>query len=645
MSQLNYTREAHETLQYAQLLSFADDKKHISSLTLFWAIYMMVDQYDFAPLFWSLLGVKDIELLEEYFDDHYGAISIDELPSHYSLVHTLIEGMAEESDRQAVDFAKLLYVSINRATQETQAVLASLEIDRDILLSNCHYIIHHPVISQVGLFVFLDILAKLVDKLPLDISAMQIMNINMDMIHNHVDNDTVDPTTGADSKGSASVTSTVTDTKEESKLTIEYFSTDLVREAKNKELDPIIGREKEIDQMIYTLLRKTKNNPLLLGEAGVGKTAAVEGLAQRMVSGDVPEKLKGMRIMMLDMTAVVAGTKYRGEFEARMKAILEEATDPTNHIIMFIDEIHTMIGAGGQENGDAAQMVKPLLARGKIKLIGATTFDEYQKHIEKDAALKRRFQEVIVDEPDFATATTILTGLKETYEDYHGVTISDEAIVSAVKLSSRYILNKYLPDKAIDLIDEASAKVSTLAQKLELNTDYQKKEEKIAKIDAKIEKAIEKQDYFEAAELKKQQEALKKDLLTVRKTVALPPHLRPTVDVSAIADILSSKTGIPATMVQESEMEKLKRLKIDLGKEVLGQADATHAVVSSLMRSRLSAVERNKPIASFLFLGPSGTGKTHLAKTIARDYFADEKALIRVDMSEFMESYSVSKLI
>jgi ATP-dependent Clp protease ATP-binding subunit ClpC len=359
----------------------------------------------------------------------------------------------------------------------------------------------------------------------------------------------------------------------------------------------------------------------------------------------VPEKLKGMRLMMLDMTAVVAGTKYRGEFEARMKAILEEATDPTNHIILFIDEIHTIIGAGGQENGDAAQMIKPLLARGKIKLIGATTFDEYQKHIEKDAALKRRFQEIVVDEPDFVTANSILTGLKETYEDYHGVTISDEAITAAVKLSSRYILNKYLPDKAIDLIDEASAKVSTLAQKLELNTDYQKKEAKIAAITIKIEKAIEKQDYFEAAELKKQQEKLKKDLLAVRKTVALPSHLRPTVDVSAIADILSSKTGIPARMVQESEMEKLKRLKDDLEKEVLGQEDATYAVVSALMRSRLSAVERNKPIASFLFLGPSGTGKTHLAKTIARDYFADEKALIRVDMSEFMESYSVSKLI
>ncbi len=410
-------------------------------------------------------------------------------------------------------------------------------------------------------------------------------------------------------------------------------------------MDPIIGRDKEIDQMIYTLLRKTKNNPLLLGEAGVGKTAAIEGLAQKIAQGDVPTKLKGMRIMMLDMTSVVAGTKYRGEFEARMKAILEEAADPTNHIILFIDEIHTMIGAGGQDNGDAAQMVKPLLARGKIKLIGATTFDEFQKHIEKDAALKRRFQEVVVDEPDFATATTILTGLKETYEDYHGVNIDDAAIEAAVKLSSRYILNKHLPDKAIDLIDEASAKTSTLAQKLELNDDYQKKEKEIAKIAQKIEKAIEKQDYFDAAELKKKQEALKKELLSVRKTVALPPHLRPTVDVSAIADVLSSKTGIPADMVQETEKDKLKRLKVDLEREVLGQEEATYAVVSSLMRSRLSAVERNKPIASFLFLGPSGTGKTHLAKTISRDYFADEKALIRVDMSEFMESYSVSKLI
>jgi ATP-dependent Clp protease ATP-binding subunit ClpC len=352
-----------------------------------------------------------------------------------------------------------------------------------------------------------------------------------------------------------------------------------------------------------------------------------------------------MRVMMLDMTSVVAGTKYRGEFESRMKSILEEATDPTNRIILFIDEIHTIIGAGGQDNGDAAQMIKPLLARGKIKLIGATTFDEYQKYIEKDAALKRRFQEVTINEPDYETTKHILEGIKETYEDYHGIALTDEAITSSITLSTRYMLNKHLPDKAIDLIDEASAKVSTLTRKLENNDEYKQLEQDIDKMDKKIEKAIAKQDYFDAAELKKQQETLKEELLQVRKTVSLPHHLRPEVDEHAIADVLSSKTGIPSSFVQESELHKLKRLQSDLEKHVLGQPQATDAVMKTLIRSRLSAVEHNKPIASFLFLGPSGTGKTHMAKTIARDYFGDEKAMIRVDMSEFMESYSVSKLI
>lgn len=284
--------------------------------------------------------------------------------------------------------------------------------------------------------------------------------------------------------------------KEEKKLTIEYFGTDLTKEVKDGTIDPIFGRDNEINQIIYTLLRKNKNNPLLIGEAGVGKTAIVEGLAQRLVKGEVPDKLKNKKIFLLDMGTLVAGTKYRGEFESRMKSILEEAIDPTNNIILFIDEIHTIIGAGGQENGDAAQMLKPLLSRGKIKLIGSTTFNEYQKYIEKDQALKRRFQEVIVNEPDNEATTQILSGLKKTYEDFHGVQIDDDALDIAIVLSKRYMMNKYLPDKALDIIDEACARKSTMNQKLDNDKDYKKFEETLTKIQAKIEEAIEKQDYF-----------------------------------------------------------------------------------------------------------------------------------------------------
>ena len=283
----------------------------------------------------------------------------------------------------------------------------------------------------------------------------------------------------------------------------------------------------------------------------------------------MPQKLQGKRLFMLDMGTLVAGTKYRGEFEGRMKSILEEASDPTNNIILFIDEIHTIIGAGGQDSNDAAQLIKPLLARGKIKLVGATTFDEYQKYIEKDAALKRRFQEVTVDEPDAATTKDILMGLKDTYERYHGVFIEETAIESAIALSQRYVLNRHLPDKAIDIIDEACAKQSTMGHKLEQDDSYKKLEKKIKNIDARIEEAIAKQDYFAAADLKKKQEGWKQEISQVRETKLLPEHLRQKVTVTEIGVVLADKTGIPASFVSESEIEKLKRLKSDLETEVL----------------------------------------------------------------------------
>lgn len=352
--------------------------------------------------------------------------------------------------------------------------------------------------------------------------------------------------------------------KDEKKLTIEYFGTDLTKEVRDGLIDPIIGRENEINQVIYTLLRKNKNNPLLLGEAGVGKTAVVEGLAQKIAAGDVPDKLKNKRIFLLDMGTLVAGTKYRGEFEARMKSILEEATDPTNNIIMFIDEIHTIIGAGGQENNDAAQMIKPLLARGKVKLIGATTFNEYQKHIEKDAALKRRFQEVIINEPDPDSALHILKGLKQVYEDFHGVQITDAALEASINLSRRYMMNKYLPDKALDIVDEACARESTMSQKLDNDDDYKKYEETLTKLQKKIEESIEKQDYFGAAELKDKEEQIKVDMQKIRTSKNVPTHLRPLIDAKDIGNVLADKTGIPTQIVNEDEITKLKRLAEDL---------------------------------------------------------------------------------
>ena len=433
--------------------------------------------------------------------------------------------------------------------------------------------------------------------------------------------------------------------KEEKKLTIEYFGTDLTKEAKDGYLDPIIGREKEIDQVSYTLLRKTKNNPLLIWEAGVGKTAIVEGVVQRINAKQVPEKLIGKKVFLLDMGTLVAGTKYRWEFESRMKSILEEATDPTNNIILFIDELHTIIGAGGQDQNDAAQMLKPLLSRGKIKLIGATTFDEYQKYIEKDAALKRRFQEVVVNEPSIEVTKQIILGLKPTYEDFHGVVISDEAIESAITLSKRYILNKQLPDKALDILDEASARKSTMQKKLDNDDSYKKQEAKIEKIQKQIEDAIENQDYFSAAELKKEEESLKKELQKIRSNKNIPAHLRSVIEAKDIGNVLADKTGIPTNIVNEDEVSKLKRLDTELKDQIIGQDDAVNAIVKTLIRSRLSVIRKNKPIGSFLFLGPSGVGKTYLAKLIAKHYFGDETAMIRFDMSEFMEKFSVSKLI
>lgn len=434
--------------------------------------------------------------------------------------------------------------------------------------------------------------------------------------------------------------------QEEQTLTLESFGTDLTREAKNWELDPVIWRDQEIQQCIYTLLRKTKNNPLLIWEAGVGKTAIIEWLAKRIVDNDVPEKLQNKRVFMLDIWSIVAWTKYRWEFEARFKAVLEEAIDPTNNVILFIDEIHTIIWAWNTEWwADASNMLKPFLARWKLQLIWATTYDEYQKHIEKDAALKRRFQEVNVEEPKRDDAIGILTWIRERFEEYHWVNITNDALKWSVDLSSRYMLNKHLPDKAIDILDEACARQSTLTQKLKNNEEYQKVEKQLSEVQKNIESSISCQDYFKAAEYKDKEEKLKSKLKQLRSKSSLPKHLRINVDYENIWEVVSDKIWIPASKVNQSEINKLRKLDELLSWKVLGQEEAVEAVVKAIRRNRLSVIERNKPIASFLFLWPSWVGKTYIAKLLASEYFEDENSLIRVDMSEYMERHSSSKLI
>lgn len=567
-----------------------------------------------------------------------------------------------------VDCFTLWYAAIQSLDQQTIRILQSHKISVKTIISQTRRLSEHKLLLESGCFAFLKIVSTIMDRLSLTLDDISLMTITSSqdiktliqafgvesqqvflqdtdgrlLPHNSYESDVID----AEKQDDETNTSKKDKKEKAKKLTVEVFGTDLTHEAKEKSLDPVIGRKKEIDQIVFTLLRKTKSNPLLIGEAGVGKTAVVEWLAQKIVAGDVPMKLKDKRIIMLDIASMVAGTKYRGDFEARFKAVMEEATDPTNNIILFIDEIHTMIGAGwASGTDDAAQLIKPLLARGKLKLIAATTFDEYQQHIEKDAALKRRFQEVHIDEPNLEDTKTILLWLKSNFEDFHNVRITDESIDSAIKFAQRYILNKHFPDKAIDIIDEASARASTLTTLIEQDEHHQSVHTDVEKLHKQIQKAIAEQDYFLAAELKLKEKALKEKLRTIRSSKVLPLHLRPVVDVSEIGQVLADKTGVPTSVVTESEITKLKRLDEHLKQHIVGQDEAVQAVVKTIQRSRLSAVERERPIASYLFLWPSGVGKTYLAKLIAKQYFGDEKAMIRVDMSEFMESHNVSKLI
>lgn len=546
------------------------------------------------------------------------------------------------------DVLSILNLWFNNISKELKQLFKLDNINCKTVRTSIQELSNSLVIQKVGFLAFLEIIDTLINELNLDYSEiikMQISNKDGN-ISNLLDNLESEIVEKEDNDNiSLDTDSSKPKKKDEKKLTIEYFWTDLTKEARDGYLDPIIWREKEIDQVIYTLLRKTKNNPLLIWEAWVWKTAIVEGLVQRINAKEVPEKLQNKKVFLLDMWTLVAWTKYRGEFESRMKSILEEAMDPINNIILFIDELHTIIWAWWQDQNDAAQMLKPLLSRWKIKLIGATTFDEYQKYIEKDAALKRRFQEVVVNEPSIEMTKNIIMGLKSTYEDFHGVVISDEAIDKAITLSKRYILNKQLPDKALDILDEASARKSTMQHKLDNDESYKKQEARIEDIQKEIEKAIENQDYFSAAELKEEEQALKKELQKIRSNKNIPTHLRSVIQPEDIWNVLADKTWIPTNIVNEDEITKLKRLDNELKHEIIGQNDAVDTIVKTLIRSRLSVIKKDKPIWSFLFLGPSGVWKTYLAKLIAKNYFWDESAMIRFDMSEYMEKYSVSKLI
>ncbi|MFA5855084.1 MAG: ATP-dependent Clp protease ATP-binding subunit [Candidatus Gracilibacteria bacterium] len=422
---------------------------------------------------------------------------------------------------------------------------------------------------------------------------------------------------------------------------LDYFTKDMVEEARSGKMDPIIGRDEEIERAISILLRKTKNNPVIIGESGVGKTAVVEGLAQRIVAEQVPDPMLDKRILSLSMASVVAGTKYRGEFEERIKQILEEATSQPN-VILFIDELHTVIGAGSAEGSlDAANILKPALSRGRVQVIGATTTNEYRKHVETDPALERRFQAVMVEEPSEEEALQILRGLKESFENHHNLVINDSALTAAVTLSKRYINDRFLPDKAIDVMDEAAA-LKGMNAKRENNAvkDYQRE---LKEINQEKEKAVTAQDYEKAADLR-QQEIILTDKIEEEKKIKTPREMRGSIDGEDVAKVISRMTGVPVTKLLKEDVERLKDLEKIMKARVCGQDEAIGKVATAIRRSRTGISSSKRPIASFIFLGPTGVGKTELVRTIAREVYNDEDALIKIDMSEFMERHNTSRL-
>ncbi len=426
--------------------------------------------------------------------------------------------------------------------------------------------------------------------------------------------------------------------------TLSEFTRDLTEAARQGKLDPVIGREKEIQRVIQILSRRTKNNPVLIGEPGVGKTAIAEGLAQRIASADVPEELLDKKVLSLDLSGMVAGTKYRGEFEERIKKTLEEVKKDGN-VILFIDELHTIVGAGSAEGAvDAANILKPALSRGEIRVVGATTLNEYRKYIEKDAALERRFQPVTVSEPTPEATVEILKGLRDKYEAHHKLTITDAAIEAAVKLSIRYITDRFLPDKAIDLMDEAASRVRMDAEAA--SPELKSLEEKIAALRREKAEVIAAQDYEKAAQLRDVEQDYVKQVEIERDNWRRKLSVsRGTVDEEDIAKVVANWTGIPVTRLTEDESQRMLKLEDTLHARVVGQDEAVTAVAKAIRRSRVGLKDPKRPIGSFLFLGPTGVGKTELCKTLAEAMFGDENAMIRIDMSEYMEKHTVSRLV
>ncbi len=426
--------------------------------------------------------------------------------------------------------------------------------------------------------------------------------------------------------------------------TLQKYGRDLTEEARKGKIDPVIGRETEVERIIQILCRRTKNNPCLIGEPGVGKTAIVEGLAQRIVDGNVPEILLDKKVFTLDLTGMVAGTKYRGDFEERIKAVVDEVTK-SNDIILFIDEIHTIIGAGSAEGStDVANILKPSLARGDFQLIGATTISEYRKNIEKDSALERRFQTVLVSEPNQEDAILILKGLKDKYEAHHKVVITDDAIEAAVKLSSRYINDRFLPDKAIDLIDEAASRVRLASSTP--SDELKSVEQKLSSVKAEKDDAINSQEFERAAKLRDQEKQLEDDIQKIKEQKnSENAHALGNVTAENIAEIVSLWTGVPVAQLTEEESERLLKLEDVLHNRLVGQSEAVTAVAKAIRRGRVGLKDPKRPIGSFIFLGPTGVGKTELCKALAEAMFGSENMMIRLDMSEYMEKHTVSRLV
>src|SRR4249919_2164726 len=427
-------------------------------------------------------------------------------------------------------------------------------------------------------------------------------------------------------------------------MVLDQFGRNLTQLAREGKLDPVIGREQEIERVMQVLSRRTKNNPVLIGEPGVGKTAVVEGLSQDIVKGEVPETLKGKQIYTLDLGALVAGSRYRGDFEERLKKVLKEIKT-RGDIILFIDELHTLVGAGAAEGAiDAASILKPMLARGELQTIGATTLDEYRKHLEKDAALERRFQPIKVEEPTVPHTIEILKGLRERYESHHRVTITDQALIAAANLADRYISDRHLPDKAIDLIDEAGSRLRI--KRMQAPPDYRELEEQISRVRKRKEEAIEGQQFEQAAALRdEEKELLEQRAAKETEWKAEGVDLFNEVNEESVAEVLALWTGIPVYKLTEEETAKLLRMEDELHKRIVGQNAAIRAVSQSIRRTRAGLKDPKRPSGSFIFLGPSGVGKTETAKTLAEFLFGDEQALIQLDMSEYMEKHTVSRLV